>query len=89
MIQWCNQLDEKVTSSGFFFHFRGRVYDSYSCLQGSYLVKETMFKCRVQIGCSKFFLAKNLTFHAKIKHIGVEYHFVRDMIEDDKVKLEK
>ena len=34
-------------------------------------------------------LAKNPTFHAKTKHIDVQYHFVRDMVEDDKVKLEK
>ena len=34
-------------------------------------------------------LAKNLTFHAKTKHIDVKYHFVRDMVEDGKVKREK
>ena len=34
-------------------------------------------------------LAKNPTFHARTKHIDVQYHFVRDMAEDGKVKLEK
>ena len=34
-------------------------------------------------------LVKNPTFHAKTKHIDVQYHFVRDMVEDNKVKLEK
>ena len=34
-------------------------------------------------------LAKNPTFHARTKRIDVQYHFVRDMVEDDKVKLEK
>ena len=34
-------------------------------------------------------LAKNPTFHARTKHIDVQYHFVRDMVEDGKVKLEK
>ena len=34
-------------------------------------------------------LVKSPTFHAKTKHIDVKYHFVRDMVEDDKVKLEK
>ena len=34
-------------------------------------------------------LVKNPTFHARTKHIDVQYHFVRDMVEDGKVKLEK
>ena len=34
-------------------------------------------------------LAKNLTFHARTKHIDVQYHFVRDMVEDGRVKLQK
>ena len=34
-------------------------------------------------------LTKNPTFHARTKHIDVQYHFVRDMVEDGKVKLEK
>ena len=34
-------------------------------------------------------LAKTLTFHARTKHIDVQYHFVRDMVKDGKVKLEK
>ena len=35
------------------------------------------------------FLAKNPTFHARTKHIDVQFHFVRDMVEDGKVNLEK
>ena len=34
-------------------------------------------------------LAKNPTFHARMKHIDVQYHFVRDMVEDGNVSLEK
>jgi hypothetical protein len=33
-------------------------------------------------------LAKNPTFHARTKHIDIQYHFVRDMVEDGKVNLE-
>ena len=32
---------------------------------------------------------KNLIFHARTKHIDVQYHFVSDMVEDGKVKLKK
>ena len=46
----------------------------------------------VRLDCdsqSAIFLAKNLAYHAKTKHIDVQYHFVRDMVEDKKVLLEK
>ena len=38
---------------------------------------------------SEIFLEKNLAYHSKTKHIDVQYHFVRDMIEDKKVLLVK
>ena len=46
----------------------------------------------IRIDCdsqSSIFLAKNPAYHSKTKHIDVQYHFVRDMIEDKKVLLEK
>ena len=38
---------------------------------------------------SEIFLEKNPSYHAKTKHIDVQYHFVRDMVEEKKVLLEK
>ena len=38
---------------------------------------------------SAIYLVRNPTFHDRTKHIDVQYHFLRDMVEDDKVKLEK
>ena len=38
---------------------------------------------------SEIFLAKNPAYHSKTKHINVQYHFVRDMIEDKKLLLVK
>eukprot|EP00253_Pinus_taeda_P021085 PITA_21085 len=46
----------------------------------------------IRIDCdsqSGIFLAKNPAYHSKTKHIDVQYHFVRDMIEDKKVLLVK
>ena len=46
----------------------------------------------IRIDCdsqSAIFLAKNSTYHSNAKHIDVQYHFVRDMIEDKKVLLVK
>eukprot|EP00253_Pinus_taeda_P029574 PITA_29574 len=38
---------------------------------------------------SAIFLAKDPTYHSKTKHIDVQYHFVRHMIEDKKVLFVK
>jgi hypothetical protein len=38
---------------------------------------------------SAIFLAKNPTYHSKTKHIDIQYHFVRDMVEEKKVLLMK
>ena len=46
----------------------------------------------IRINCdsqSAIFLAKNPTYHSKTKHIDVQYHFVRDMVEDKRVLLVK
>jgi phosphoribosyl-AMP cyclohydrolase len=46
----------------------------------------------VRIDCdshSAIFMAKNPSYHSKTKHIDVQYHFVRDMVEEKKVLLEK
>jgi hypothetical protein len=38
---------------------------------------------------SAIFMEKNPTYHSKTKHINVHYHFMRDMVERNKVLLEK
>eukprot|EP00253_Pinus_taeda_P033212 PITA_33212 len=78
-------------------NYRGRIHGSHSCKQGSSLVVEIVFKYGVSTGSYKIdcdsqsaiFLAKNPAYHSKTKHIDVQYHFVRDMIEDKKVWLVK
>ena len=34
-------------------------------------------------------LAKNSAFHSRTKHIGLRYHFIRSLLEDEVLKLEK
>ena len=34
-------------------------------------------------------LAKNSTFHSRTKHIYIKYHFIRSVLEDGELKLEK
>jgi hypothetical protein len=46
----------------------------------------------VRIDCdsqSAMFLVKNPDYHSKTKHIDIQYHFVRDMVEENKVLLMK
>ena len=38
---------------------------------------------------SAIFLENHLAYHSKTKHIDVQYHFLRDMIEEKKVLLVK
>ena len=38
---------------------------------------------------SAIFLAKNSVFHSKSKHIQTKYHFIRYLIEDKLIILEK
>ena len=38
---------------------------------------------------SAIFLAKNLAFHSKSKHIQMRYHFMRYLVEDELVILKK
>ena len=38
---------------------------------------------------SAIFLAKNKSYHSKTKQIDIQYHFLRDMFEENKVLLVK
>ena len=38
---------------------------------------------------SAIFLAKNSAFHSKSKHIQTKYHFIRYLVEDNLVMLDK
>ena len=33
-------------------------------------------------------ISKNLVMHAKIKHVAIKYHYVRELVEEKQVKME-
>jgi hypothetical protein len=39
--------------------------------------------------CNAIFIENNLSYHFKTKHIDLQYHFVRDMVEDNKLLFVK
>ena len=46
----------------------------------------------VKVHCdsqSAICLAKNQVYHARTKHIDVRYHFVREILEEDEILLQK
>ena len=57
------------------------------------LVEELGFKHDViQLQCdsqSAIFLAKNQVFHARTKHIAVQYHEIREWINSEEIRLLK
>ena len=38
---------------------------------------------------SAIHLGKNQVYHARTKHIDIRYHFIRELLEDDILKLDK
>jgi hypothetical protein len=57
------------------------------------LCSRIRFEQRVmKVSCEsqrEIFLAKNHAYHLNTKHIDVQYYFIRDMMESNKVLLEK
>ena len=38
---------------------------------------------------SASYIARNPAFHSKTKHIGIQYHFVREVVEEGSVDMQK
>ena len=91
-------MDEQATSCSFTLNYKKFEYVAAThaskevvwlqilCSGIGFVHKYIRLDCEIQ---SAIFLAKNHAYHDNTKHIDVQYHFVRDMVEDKKVFLEK
>ena len=39
--------------------------------------------------CNKIRVMPNSAFHSRTKHIGIRYHFIRSLLEDEVLTLKK
>jgi hypothetical protein len=65
---------------------KGAVWLKRLCSKNRFEKKAMKKTCNSQ---SEIFLTKNPNYHSKTKHIDVQYHLVREMVENKKVLLEK
>jgi hypothetical protein len=56
------------------------------CLGIRFKQRDMKIICNSQ---SEIFMVNNPTYHSKMKHINVQYYFMRDVVERKKMPLEK
>ena len=92
-ISWMNTKQAVVALSTTEVEYMAATHASKEVVWLQRLCSELGFKQQaVRIDCdsqSAIFLEKNPAYHSRTKHIDVQYHFVRDMVESMKVLLEK
>jgi hypothetical protein len=92
-ISWMSKRQASVALSTIEVEYMEKTHGRKEEVWLQRLCSEIGFKKRsMKISCdsqSAIFLVKNPAYHLKTKHIDVQYHFVRDMVERNKVLLEK
>jgi len=87
-----NQLDKQDIVYSDTLKYRSKVHDHHSCKYVNNMVIEILFRywlvqhvMRIDNDSqSVVFLVKNTMYHSKIKHIDVQYHFMKYMVEEKK-----
>ena len=92
-ISWMSKKQSIVALSTTEFEYMPATHASKEVVWLKILCSKIGFKQQVlRIDCdskSEIFLAKNLAYHSKTKHIDVQYHFFIDMVESKKVLFKK
>jgi hypothetical protein len=92
-ISWMSKRQAVVALSTTEVEYMAATHGSKEAVQLQRLCSGIGFGQRaMKVSCdiqSVIFLKKNPAYHSNTKHIDVHYHFVRDMVESNKVLLEK
>jgi hypothetical protein len=92
-ISWMSQQQAVVALSTKEDEYMAATHESKEVVWLQRLCSGIRFEQRaMKISCdsqSAIFMAKNPAYHSKAKHIYLQYHFVRDVVESKKVLLEK
>ncbi|BBH04062.1 Toll-Interleukin-Resistance domain family protein [Prunus dulcis] len=92
-VSWMSQLQKIVTLSTTEAEYVAVTEASKEMIWLQGLLTELGFKQEKNVlhsdSQSAIHLAKNSAFHSRTKHIGLRYHFIRSLLEDEVLTLEK
>ena len=92
-VSWMSQVQKIVTLSTTEAEYVAVTEASKEMIWLQGLLTELGFKQEKNVlhsdSQSAIHLAKNSAFHSRTKHIALRYHFIRSLLEDDVLKLEK
>ena len=92
-VSWMSQIQKIVTLSTTEAEYVAVTEASKEMIWLQGLLIELGFKQEKNVlhsdSQSAIHLAKNSAFHSRTKHIGLRYHFIRSLLEDDVLILEK
>ena len=85
-VSWMSEKQSVVALSTTNVEYMTAIYASREAIRFQILCSSMgLVQAAIRIDCdskSVIFLAKSPVYHSKTKHIDVQYHFVRNMIED-------
>ena len=89
-VSWMSRLQKIVTLSTIEAEYVAMTEASKEIIWLQGLLTELRFKQEKNVlysdSQSTIHLAKNSTFHFRTKHIGLLYHFIRSLLEDEVLK---
>ncbi|GKA09051.1 hypothetical protein Tco_0688382 [Tanacetum coccineum] len=80
---YAGDLDKRRSTTGYFFTMEKALVSWKSTLQSTTTLLTT------EADQSAIHLAKNQVYHARTKHIDVQYHFIREILEEGGVRIQK